>query len=564
MRKTKARLKTDAAEFEQRTIQPITTCPESILEAIEVISESAYGTGMTDAFLKAVELPANYISQRLQITPMQAVLFALIVDQSDDSYLRLRDLAELTRCSTPRMLRFSNHLEGLEKRRFICISRSRSYDTYRIPREVMKSLREDTPYKYKPAEILDVKDFFEQYGKLLDDRHSNEIDYDGLMEACLYNLGQIRKSHFANALESDLPTENLRILFIHMAFLYYMHRDDCIGFSDIDYIYDWGEMPIEIKGALRGHIADCLSKLIENVCDEGLTVPDKFKLTNYAKDDLLAELDLNMSRHNTKLTRHDSLPEKRLIYNAREKEQIEILADLLKPDRFKNVQSSLEEAGMRQGFCCLFYGAPGTGKTETVYQLARMTGRDIMQVNVDQIKSCWVGESEKNIKMEFDTYRRICREREVAPILLFNEADAVLGLRMEGATRGVEKMENSIQNIILQEMESLPGIMIATTNLTANLDQAFERRFLYKIEYSKPTVEARAKIWQGMMKGLGNEDARTLARRFDLSGGEIENIVRKHSVNAILSGKNVVDIDALIKMCEQERINSGNRRRVGF
>ena len=74
----------------------------------------------------------------------------------------------------------------------------------------------------------------------------------------------------------------------------------------------------------------------------------------------------------------------------------------------------------------------------------------------------------------------------MAPILLFNEADAIFGIRQEGATRAVDKMENSIQNIILQEMEKLDGILIATTNLTTNLDNAFERRFLYKIRFDRP------------------------------------------------------------------------------
>ena len=95
-----------------------------------------------------------------------------------------------------------------------------------------------------------------------------------------------------------------------------------------------------------------------------------------------------------------------------------------------------------------------------------------MRVDVDKIKSCWVGESEKNIKALFDRYRNICKDSKLAPILLFNEADAVLGIRMEGASRAVDKMENSIQNIILQEMENLDGIMIATTNLTDSKDTA--------------------------------------------------------------------------------------------
>ncbi len=182
----------------------------------------------------------------------------------------------------------------------------------------------------------------------------------------------------------------------------------------------------------------------------------------------------------------------------------------------------------------------------------------------DKIKSCWVGESEKNIKALFDRYRNICKNSKLAPVLLFNEADAVLGVRMEGAARAVDKMENSIQNIILQEMETLEGIMIATTNLTTNLDKAFERRFLYKIRFDKPTLESQAKIWQAMLSSLSEHDAQTLASQFDLSGGEIENIARKHSVNAILSGKDAIDIQEIITTCKQERISRNNSPKIGF
>lgn len=219
---------------------------------------------------------------------------------------------------------------------------------------------------------------------------------------------------------------------------------------------------------------------------------------------------------------------------------------------------------MRSGFCSLFYGLPGTGKTETVYQIARATGRDILRVDVDKIKSCWVGESEQNMKKLFDRYHNICKNSPLAPILLFNEADAILGSRMEGATRAVDKMENSIQNIILQEMEALEGIMIATTNLTANLDKAFERRFLYKIQFNRPTVEARAQIWQAMLPLLTKDDAHTLASRFDLSGSEIENITRKCTVNSILSGQETIDFTSIIEICHNERISTSTRVKIGF
>ena len=168
---------------------------------------------------------------------------------------------------------------------------------------------------------------------------------------------------------------------------------------------------------------------------------DCFKLTEYAKSDLLSELNLNIkTKSDYNLIKSDSLPEKKLIYNLSEQKQVEELSVILSSDRFSEVQSRLRNAGMRTGFCSLFYGSPGTGKTETVYQIARATGRDILRVDVDKIKSCWVGESEQNMKKLFDRYRNICKDSTLAPILLFNEADAILGIRMEGATRAVDKM----------------------------------------------------------------------------------------------------------------------------
>lgn len=154
---------------------------------------------------------------------------------------------------------------------------------------------------------------------------------------------------------------------------------------------------------------------------------------------------------------------------------------------------------------------------------------------------------------------------DIAPILLFNEADAVLGIRQEGAQRAVDKMENSIQNIILQEMETLEGIMIATTNLTGNLDKAFERRFIYKIEFERPTVEAKQQIWKSMIPSLPDETALSLASDYDLSGGQIENIARKRTVELILSGNEPSD-SKIREYCQSESLSTKEekRKKIGF
>lgn len=185
-------------------------------------------------------------------------------------------------------------------------------------------------------------------------------------------------------------------------------------------------------------------------------------------------------------------------------------------------------------------------------------------VNVPDIKSKWVGESEKNIKEVFDRYRQAVERSELAPILLFNEADAIIGIRREGATSAVDKMENSIQNIILQEMETLEGIMIATTNLTRNLDPAFERRFLYKICFEKPDASVREKIWHAMLPTLKPEECAALASAYDLSGGQMENVARKYSINSILYGSEKPTMDVLRAYCNAERLDSQTHRRIGF
>ena len=124
---------------------------------------------------------------------------------------------------------------------------------------------------------------------------------------------------------------------------------------------------------------------------------------------------------------------------------------------------------------------------------------------------------------------------------------------------------DAIQNIILEEMEKLEGILIATTNLTSNMDKAFERRFLYKVEFRKPSLEARTGIWRSMLPTLKEEEATLLASDYELSGGQIENIVRKNMVDHILYNKPTT-VDSLRHYCENESLQRIQAQRpvVGF
>lgn len=539
--------------------------PKSVLEAFEYIVELAENSNLSDEFFEKAGKHICYAARKTKLNPTQTVMLALFIDRSEDSSIRISEIANYVGCRTTKFLRLSKEIDALEEKRYLVASRSHRQLSYRVPLEVIKAIKDDRQYIYEPSPINGLQSFFDYFNELIEQKDNDELTHDKLKELAIEALDAIKDTAYARTLHRYGIDNEDALLFTFMAHLYVENNDDNIGFHDIDNIFDDDKMPNWCKRQLRYRTSNLFSRdLIENVNEDGMARADAFMLTDFAKTELLGELDLtNAGKTRKDLLKHDSFAEKKLIYNAKEGEQISELSSILSKKRFKGVQERLEKAGMRKGFCCLFYGAPGTGKTETVYQIARQTGRDIMRVDVDKIKSCWAGESEKNIKSLFDRYRNICRDSELAPILLFNEADAVLGVRMEGASRAVDKMENSIQNIILQEMESLEGIMIATTNLTANLDKAFERRFLYKVRYEKPTIEARARIWQAMLPELSDSDASQLASESDLSGGEIENIVRKHSVNAILSGNDTIDLPALLKLCKSERLESQHAR-IGF
>lgn len=540
--------------------------PKSILESFEYIVELAEDSNLDNDFLEKAAKHIKYASRMLKLPPMQVVLLAMFVDKSEDSRIMISEIAKYTGCRTTKILRLSDDIDALENKRYLRVSRSRNSLSYRVPGAVLKSLRKNQPYIYEEEPVPDTQTFFDRFERLMKEKDDDELTHDSLMEQTKEMLDEIRDSVFATELRRCGFCDEDTLLFIFMAHLFVENNDDNIGFHDIDDLFDNGDIPSWVKREFRSRESELFEKnLIENVNEDGMARSDAFKLTENAKEQFLSELNLNkIGRSDRSLIKAETLVKKDLIYNETERDQISELSSILSENRFNEVQNRLRSAGMRPGFCCIFYGAPGTGKTETVYQLARCTGRDIMRVDVDKIKSCWVGESEKNIKALFDRYRSICKNSKLAPILLFNEADAVLGVRIEGAARAVDKMENSIQNIILQEMETLEGIMIATTNLTTNLDKAFERRFLYKIRFDKPTVNARIEIWEAMLKGLSNEDAQILATQFDLSGGEIENIARKHSVNAILSGNENIDIEELISICQHERISHNNRTKIGF
>jgi hypothetical protein len=180
------------------------------------------------------------------------------------------------------------------------------------------------------------------------------------------------------------------------------------------------------------------------------------------------------------------------------------------------------KTGANSGVTVMFSGVSGTGKTMSASILARELNLDLYKIDLAGVVSKYIGETEKNLNRIFDA------ARNSSSILFFDEADALFGKRAE-----VKEAHDRYANIevayLLQKMEEFSGLVILATNLSRNIDAAFQRRLRHVIEFPFPDAQHREKIWRGMFpeaapRGNGI-DFSFLARQFEFSGGNIRNVV---------------------------------------
>ena len=538
----------------------------TLLQAIETVAVSSKDSKMSADFLKASSPEIKFLAEQYGISERQAVIFAICMDEGPN-HVDYHDLARHLDLSNIAVLAFAKDIDALVHRRLLRYRDVKDEDDFDVPAAVIRCLKHNEVYQLPVHKGLDCAGVFEVLNQWFDDLNDDAIGPKELIEEIHKLFDDNPQVAFGQKVKQLRLDETDELLLIKFCYYLICNDDNDIRFNQMENVYYNIADFNNAKAALRsdGHTLQT-AKLIEFRCEDGIVNNTQFKLTEDAMRDLLAEQKITTTEeHLADVIKPDQLTPKTMFYTETVQHQVDELGKFFEPEQYAKIRERMQQRGFRQGFTCLFHGGPGTGKTETVYQLARLTGRSIMTVDVPSIKSKWVGDSEKNIKALFDRYRSLVQRAEKAPILLFNEADAIIGIRKAGAESAVDKMENTIQNIILQEMETLDGIMIATTNLTENLDSAFERRFLYKIRFDKPDATVRGKIWQQMIPELNDSDATTLAEHFDFSGGQIENVARKHAINSILYGNDSEMLPILEDYCRCEQLNNNvTRKRIGF
>ena len=546
--------------------------PTDIIDALDKVQEGAKDSKLSDKFWKKYDKEFTYLTTRLGLTKEESLIIAVMCEIGEA--VSWKGLSRFFGISRLRTMALTPAMEALKQKRWICsyavLEHCSRYQGFKLIFGVITALRENRPYVPEKIDGLTEQQFVERLGIFIADEASDNNLESHEKNRMLLQLVEANPDLPICKCIAGVTDINSKVLLLLLVGDYTRFANTPTEGLLFRNIMEWFDNPREgsdLLDSLREEQNELFTeKLIEFKCRDGLADPDVVCLTDFAKKQLLSEYSPKFNktkRPRPDVIKFDSIKEKKLYFNDSDIAQIDRLHSVLNNDTLSKIRERLSEAGMRQGIACLFYGSPGTGKTESALQLARLTGRDVMQVDISAVRDKFVGESEKNIRGLFARYNDFCKECDVTPILLFNEADAIFGNRFESVRSSVEKMDNTIQNIILEEMEKLDGILIATTNLTGNLDKAFDRRFLFKIEFKRPDKEVRKSIWQSLMPDLDSDLASTLAGEFDLSGGQIENVARKSNIEYIISG-NEVSLSQMRTFCLEERLNRCTHNRIGF
>lgn len=518
------------------------------------------------------EAAIAYLQERLNLSRIQVLILTSVLYYSAKHSGRkcdMDDLANLLHMHPLRVLQLRDEFCVLDELGYIVNYQNKDGWSLSMVGEALESLTMDIPFDLQILKLESNFDFLCKANRFIKEGH--RYDEDGTIAK---NINRLMKQNQHLAVVQNLQNikdeADMWFMILMMTTLA-IEEDSYVNAHDLAQMLSERTLRIILKQIMDNKHPFAKQGYIELRNQAGQVQQGEWVLSQEGwlamlgnQEEVESIIPTEEDENINMLTSYKQLAQRPLYFSDKTEEQVQTLTNLLHEEQLAKVRQALKTHNMPLGFCCLFYGAPGTGKTELVQQLAIATQRDLFQVNIATLRDKYVGESEKQLKRIFDKYRSLVRTQEHAPILFFNEADAIFGNRMENTQRSVDKMENALQNIILQEMEVLDGIMICTTNLTSCLDKAFDRRFIYKVEFEKPTNQARKLIWQSMLSSLNDEQATELANRFDFSGGQIQNISRKQVINAIFSGKDELDYDQIKLDCQNESISRNSRGKVGF
>lgn len=227
----------------------------------------------------------------------------------------------------------------------------------------------------------------------------------------------------------------------------------------------------------------------------------------------------------------------------------EVASQIDQIDRWLKFGTELEKHWKRKpqfksGFRVMFHGPPGTGKTLTASLLGKANKREVYRVDLSQVVSKYIGETEKQLKKVFD------KAEGRNWILFFDEADALFGKRGK-VSDARDRYANQGVSYLLQRVEDFNGLVILATNLKDNLDEAFMRRFQCIVRFTKPNPAERLRLWQNALPDsiplARNVKLQAIAKQYELTGAAIVNVVQQISLYALSLPEPIISLETLIE-----------------
>lgn len=201
----------------------------------------------------------------------------------------------------------------------------------------------------------------------------------------------------------------------------------------------------------------------------------------------------------------------------------------------------------KSGYKALFYGPPGTGKTFTATLLGKQFNKDVYRIDLSQVVSKYIGETEKNLEKIFQ------KAEDKNWILFFDEADALFGKRTS-VSSAHDRYANQETSYLLQRIEDFNGLVILASNNKTNIDSAFLRRFNAIIHFPVPNADERLHLWKIYLpanQGLTDDELLNIAHKYEVTGSTILNAIHNSSINAFAL-KRLITRDDIIESLKRE------------
>jgi hypothetical protein len=201
----------------------------------------------------------------------------------------------------------------------------------------------------------------------------------------------------------------------------------------------------------------------------------------------------------------------------------------------------------KSGYKALFYGPPGTGKTFTATLLGKQFNKDVYRIDLSQVVSKYIGETEKNLEKIFQ------KAEDKNWILFFDEADALFGKRTS-VSSAHDRYANQETSYLLQRIEDFNGLVILASNNKTNIDSAFLRRFNAIIHFPVPNADERLHLWKIYLpanQGLTDDELLNIAHKYEVTGSTILNAIHNSSINAFALHR-LITRDDIIESLKRE------------